>query len=75
MLSLEELEKAGGACAALHKWYMKVVAVQQKVGFNAWIKREHFWHDEKNQPPVCVELGDLYDILNMEALDMSILRY
>ena len=54
---------------------MKAVAVQQKVGFNAWIKREHFWHDEKDQPPVCVELGDLYDILNMEALDMSILRY
>jgi hypothetical protein len=79
ILSDGDLKKAAPFTRKLHTFYMQsgasedasdiMVALGPKT--NAWLKRDESSNALQQMP---VQLSDLYDLFNLDALDMTLLR-
>ena len=67
-----ELENAGPATTSLHNYYMQCCAEKMKY-IVASYKHGHFLQEAEGE---CFLLcfSDLYDLFNLDALDVSLLR-
>ena len=67
-----ELENAGPATTSLYNYYMQCCAEKMKY-IVASYKRGHFLQEAEGE---CFLLcfSDLYDLFNLDALDVSLLR-
>ena len=67
-----ELENAGPATTSLHNYFMQCCAEKMKY-IVASYKRVHFLREAEEE---CYLLcfNDLYDLFNLDALDVSLLR-
>jgi hypothetical protein len=70
MLNANELYKAGRFCVELHNYYIlnwkKIDAIVVKY------RHSHFLTDDG---VFIISLSDLYDLFNLDALDVSLMRY
>ncbi|TVU00599.1 hypothetical protein EJB05_53962, partial [Eragrostis curvula] len=73
LLTLNELEIAGPATTALHGFYMKLPLSKKRSGIMLHFKRSHF-HRSLDNEFFNIPFSDIFDLLNYDALDMSILR-
>ena len=72
MLTAAQLESAGPATNALHKYYMKGCVAKQ-IDVVVQYKRNHFQRQDSNEYfLLCFD--DLYDLFNLAGLDVSLLR-
>jgi hypothetical protein len=79
LLSDGDLKKAAPFTRKLHTFYMQhgksnygpQIMVALQTGTNAWLKRDES-SDSLQQLPV--QLSDLYDLFNFDALDLTLLR-
>jgi hypothetical protein len=79
ILSDDDLKKAAPFTRKLHTFYMQrgesddaydiMVALQPRT--NAWLKTDESSNALQQMP---VQLGDLYDLFNLDALDLTLLR-
>ena len=72
MLTAAQLESAGPATNALHKYYMKGCVAKQ-IDVVVQYKRNHFQRQDSNEYFLLC-FNDLYDLFNLDGLDMSLLR-
>jgi hypothetical protein len=79
LLSDGDLEKAAPFTIKLHTFYMQcgksdddsqIMAALQP-GTNPWLKRDELSNELQQLP---VQLSDLYDLFNLDALDLTLLR-
>ena len=72
LLTAAELENAGPATTSLHNYYMQLCKEKMKY-IVASYKRVHFLREAEEE---CYLLcfNDLYDLFNLDALDVSLLR-
>jgi hypothetical protein len=78
-LSVGDLKKAGPFTRKLHKFYMQRGASDDASDImvtlgprtNAWLKRDE---SSNALQQMHVQLSDLYDLFNLDALDMTLLR-
>jgi hypothetical protein len=80
ILSVGDLKKDAPFTRKLHTFYMQrgesndasdiMVALRPRT--NAWLKRDESSNALQLMP---VQLSDLYDLFNMDALDLTLLRY
>jgi hypothetical protein len=70
MLTADELKSAGPTTTSLHNHYLKGRAAKKKAMLD---KRCHF---QRSQDTECLLVGfnDLYDLFNVDALDVSLIR-
>jgi len=73
MLTAAQLESAGPATKALHKYYMKGCVAKQ-IDVVVQYKRNHFQRPDNNEYFLLC-FNDLYDLFNLDGLDVSLLRY
>uniref|UniRef100_J3MSK9 Ubiquitin-like protease family profile domain-containing protein n=1 Tax=Oryza brachyantha TaxID=4533 RepID=J3MSK9_ORYBR len=73
MLIAAALESVGAATAALHEYYMKIPATKLKNRIPILFKRNHFFRFV-NPEVFNVGFGNIYELLNFDALDVSIIR-
>ncbi|TVU41471.1 hypothetical protein EJB05_14992, partial [Eragrostis curvula] len=71
LLSTTELEKAGPYCTSLHTYYMNGCK-EKKKQFVVFIRPNHL--HRRDEAPFIVDYADLYDLFNIDALDVSIAR-
>ncbi|TVU09943.1 hypothetical protein EJB05_43442, partial [Eragrostis curvula] len=73
MLSLAKLEGVGPATAALHSHYLAACSANQNNAIAAMYKCSHFLRSENSE---CFLMGfpDLYDLLKLDGLDISLVR-
>ena len=71
MLMEAALESAGPSCVTLHKYYMRFCAEKKKSGIIVLFKRCHFLRSSDKEC-LLVNLSDLYDLFNLDALDTSL---
>jgi hypothetical protein len=79
LLSDGDLKKAAPFTRKLHTFYMQRgksdndsrIMVAVRPGTSAWLKRDES-SDELQQ--LHVQLSDLYDLFNLDALDLTLLR-
>jgi hypothetical protein len=79
ILSDGELKKAAPSTRKLHTFYMQrgesddasniMVALGTRT--NAWLKRDESSNTLQQMP---VQISDLYDLFNLDALDLTLLR-
>jgi hypothetical protein len=80
LLSDGDLKKAAPFTRKLHTIYMQrgrsdddsQIMVALRPGTNAWLKRDESSNSLQQLP---VQLSDLYDLFNLDALDLTLLRY
>ena len=72
MLSEEALKAAGSSCENLHAYFMEQSANSAN-GILAKAAASYFESD--CELSITVGLNDLYDLFNMDSLDVSLLRY
>lgn len=70
MLTNAELERIGPATSALHKYYMKCCVEKEKSAIVVKFKRHHLLRDSDGFP---MGYDDLYDLLALDALDVSLI--
>jgi hypothetical protein len=81
LLSGDDLEMAAPCTRDLHTFYMQhakldddsPIMVALRPGTNAWPKRGDELSNGLEQIPV--PFSDLYDLFNLDALDLVLLRY
>ncbi|KAG0520251.1 hypothetical protein BDA96_08G057800, partial [Sorghum bicolor] len=73
MLKENELGSCGPSTLALHAYYLEACA-QHKVDIMIDFDPSQFWHTEKSANDLVVGFNDLYDLFNLDALDMGLLR-
>ena len=73
MLPEKELDICGPSTVALHAYYLEACA-EQKVDIMVNFNRSQLWHSEKSTNDLVVGFDDLYDLFNLDRLDMSLLR-
>jgi hypothetical protein len=79
ILSDGDLKKATPFTKKLHTFYMQHgesddasdIMVALRPGTNAWLKRDDSSNALQQMP---VQLSDLYDLFNLDALDLRLLR-
>jgi hypothetical protein len=79
LLSDGDLKKAAPFIRKLHTFYMQrdksdddsQIMVTLRPGTNAWLKRDESSNSLQQLP---VQLNDLYDLFNLDALDLTLLR-
>jgi hypothetical protein len=79
LLSDSDLKKAPPFTRKLHTFYMQrgksnddsPIIVALRPGTNAWLKRDESSNSLQQLP---VQLNDLYDLFNLDALDLTLLR-
>jgi hypothetical protein len=79
LLSDDNLKKAAPCTRELHTFYMQrgksdddsPIMVALWPGTSAWPKREESSNGPEQIP---VQLSDLYDLFNLDALDLTLLR-
>jgi hypothetical protein len=80
LLSDGDLKKAAPFTRKLHTFYMQcgkldddsqIMAALQP-GTNSWLKRDESSNELQQLP---VQLSDLYDLFNLDALDLTLLRF
>jgi hypothetical protein len=79
LLSVGDLKKAAPFTRKLHTFYMQRgksddasdIMVALGPGTNAWLKRDESSNALQLLP---VHLSDLYDLFNLDALDLTLLR-
>jgi hypothetical protein len=79
LLSDGDLKKAAPFTRKLHTFYMQIgksnddsqIMVAFQPGTNAWPQRDESSNELQQLP---VQLSDLYDLFNLDALDLIILR-
>jgi hypothetical protein len=79
LLSDGDLKKAAPFTRKLHTFYMQrgksdddsQIMVALRPGTNAWLKRDESSNELQQLP---VQLSDLYDLFNLDALDLTLLR-
>ena len=71
MLSEEDLKAVGPSCEALHAYFMEQSA-KGATGIPATVAATYF--DSEGELKLTVGFNDLYDLFNMEGLDISLLR-
>lgn len=71
MLSAEALANAGAATKKLHNYYMGVLMPRKIQDINVLVPDRYF-HMGDNY--LVVSMSDLYDLFNLSALDISLLR-
>ncbi|CAO2152651.1 unnamed protein product [Urochloa humidicola] len=73
MLTDADLKSAGTATSALHGYYLQNSKVRKKSGIVVKFKNIHLLRSNDTE---CFPVGfnDLYDLFNIEALDVSLLR-
>jgi hypothetical protein len=80
LLSDGDLKKATPFTRELHTFYMQrgksdddsQIMVALQLGTNAWLKRDELSNEVQH---LHVQLSDLYDLFNLDALDLTLLRY
>jgi len=72
MLTAAQLESAGPATNALHRYYMKGCVAKQ-IDVVVQYKRHHFQRQDSNEYFLLC-FNDLYDLFNLDGLDVSLLR-
>ena len=72
MLTAAQLESAGPATNALHKYYMKGCVAKQ-IDVVVQYKRIHFQRSDSNKYFLLC-FNDLYDLFNLDGLDVSLLH-
>ncbi|CAN6356066.1 unnamed protein product [Urochloa humidicola] len=72
MMTVDELNTAGPATIALHNYYLKAT-VEKKKDIVVEYKRGHL---QRSSDKECflVSFNDLYDLFNVDALDVSLMR-
>jgi hypothetical protein len=81
LLSDDDLKKTAPCTRELHTFYMQhgksddnsSIMVALRPGKNTWPKRGNESSNGLEQIPV--QLSDLYDLFNLDALDLTLLRY
>jgi hypothetical protein len=79
LLSDGDLKKAAPFTKKLHTFYMQCgksdddsdIMIRLRPGDNAWLKRDVFSNELQQLP---MQLSDLYDLFNLDALDLTLLR-
>ncbi|CAL5078914.1 unnamed protein product [Urochloa decumbens] len=71
MLSEEALKAAGPSCEALHAYFMEQ-SVKGAHGIPAKVAESYFESD--GELSFTIGFNDLYDLFNMDSLDVSLLR-
>jgi hypothetical protein len=79
LLSAGDLKKAAPFTRKLHTFYMQrgksdddsEIMVALRPGTNAWLKRDESSNEHQQLP---VHLSDLYDLFNLDSLDLTLLR-
>jgi hypothetical protein len=79
LLSDDDLKKVAPCTRELHTFYMQSgksdddsdIMVALQPGTSAWPKRDESSNGPKQIP---VQLSDLYDLFNMDVLDLTLLR-
>ncbi|TVU01375.1 hypothetical protein EJB05_53144, partial [Eragrostis curvula] len=71
LMSTADLEKAGPNCTSLHNYYMNGCK-EKKKQIVVFIRPNHLLR--RVEAPFIVDYADLYDLFNIDALDMSIVR-
>ena len=72
MLTAAQLESAGPATNALHKYYMKGCVAKQ-IDVVVKYKRNHFQRQDSNKYFLLC-FNDLYDLFNIDGLDVILLH-
>jgi hypothetical protein len=80
LLTDGDLKKAAPFTRKLHTFYMQCgksyddshIMVALRPGTNAWPQRDESSNELQQLP---VQLSDLYDLFNLDALDLTPLRY
>jgi hypothetical protein len=79
LLSDGDLKKAAPFTRKLHTFYMhrgksdddSDIMVALRPGTNAWLKRDELSNELQQLP---MQLSDLYDLFNLDSLDLTLLR-
>jgi superfamily I DNA/RNA helicase len=79
LLSYDDLKNAAPCTRELHTFYMQRgksddnsdIMVALRPGTNAWTKREESSNELEQ---IHVQLRDLYDLFNLDALDLTLLH-
>jgi hypothetical protein len=74
-----DLKKTAPFTRKLHTFYMQhgksdddsQIMVTLRHGTNAWLKRDESSNELQHLP---VQLSDLYDLFNLDALDLTLIR-
>ncbi|XP_025816117.1 uncharacterized protein LOC112893154 [Panicum hallii] len=72
LLSVSELRAAGPYCMDLHKYYMQNVNQAEEIMVS--YEERHFLQLEGNSNIFIVAWSDLFDLFNLDALDLSLIR-
>jgi hypothetical protein len=80
LLSDGDLKKSVPFTRKLHTFYMQCgksdddsqIMVALRTGNNAWLKRDESSNKLQQLP---VQVSDLYDLFNLDAFDLTLLRY
>ena len=72
MMTVDELAKAGKECVELHNYYMQACRDSKAKSIVVQYSRKHFLTDQDNY--FIVGFNDLYDLFNLDGLDVSLLR-
>ena len=70
MLGEEELNAVGEDCVNLHKFYLDAYKSGES-GITLHFKDQHFL---KGEGYILVSFSDLFDLFNLDALDVSLLQ-
>ena len=70
MLSEEALKAAGPSCESLHAYFME----QSVNGANSITAKVATSFESDGELKITVGFNDLYDLFNMDSLDVSLLR-
>jgi hypothetical protein len=69
ILTIDELGKAGQACSDLHNYYIQ--NYESSLDILGLYKDHHFLVGDDN---FMITFSDLYDLLNLDVLDISLMR-
>jgi hypothetical protein len=72
LLSVSELRAAGQYCVDLHNYYMQNVNQAEEIMVS--FEERHFLQLEGNGNIFIVAWSDLFDLFNLDALDLSLIR-
>ena len=64
----EEVNKLPTRMYELHKWYMNITKISDRLSLMVNVKEEHYFHEKA----LSVEYSELFQLYNQDALDKSI---
>lgn len=71
LLTVDDLTRAGHACVNLYNYYMQI---SKDTNAQAIVVQYKQWHFLKDDDYFLMGLNDLYDLFNLNAMDVSLLH-